>query len=656
MTQQFPQKFGPYTLHQIIARGGMAEIYRATMPGIGSFEKQLVIKKILPHLVENEEYITMLIDEARILVGLNHANIAQVYDLGEIDGTYYIAMEFVHGGDISTMIKEVQRQGQFIPYEHTAYMIACLCMGLHVAHTAVDQQGNALNIVHRDISPQNVLVSFAGDVKVIDFGIAKARSKDTSTKAGVIKGKLLYMAPEQAMAQDLDGRADLFAAGLCMYKMLTHRLPFEGENEFQIYNNILTKVVEPPSALREGVPASLDQICMKLLERDPNRRYQDGYAAKRDLDRALHALAPGYTPSRLSRFVEDKLSHIVQQRQQEFAASTQAAQAARDMAPTTPLPRTPGPSGGFGVGVNNAPGYGAAAGGLGAQASAPGTTAERVRTHAQAQQQQALATGFMPVATPVPGPGMPEVDPMRAAIADADTGQFQLYPEAQAPAPTRRVPPIMIGVVLMALLVISMLIYALVTAPPQADPAPLPSQPAAPVAIVAPEPEPVAPTEPEPEPVAPTEPELLEAMIATKPEGAQVIDAHGDHIGKTPYGLQFPSNELPLRYTVQLEGFEPATVTLTSESLAHSLVLEPVKVAPEPTPKQGVSPSPPKPTPPKPTPPKPTPTTKPTKPTKPVDDFIDLMPVKPTTKPAAKPATKPSNKPVDDLKDVDISW
>jgi tRNA A-37 threonylcarbamoyl transferase component Bud32 len=341
MAQQFPQKFGSYTLHQLVARGGMAEIYRATMSGIGSFEKMVAIKKILPHLSENEEFITMLIDEARILVGLTHANVAQVYDLGTIDDCYYIAMEYVHGVDFATMLKEAEKSREFLPYAHTAYITAGLCMGLHVAHSATDSHGNPLHIVHRDVSPHNVLISFAGDVKVIDFGVAKASSKATHTKVGVIKGKLLYMAPEQAMAKEIDGRADLFAAGLSMYKALTHKLPFEGENEFQIYNHILTKEIVPPKVLNPAVPEELNQICMTLLQRDPDRRYQDGYTAKQDLDRALHNIAPGYTQARLSRFIEDRFSQIVQQRQQEAARGGKPAQDLPDVAVQPLAPAAP---------------------------------------------------------------------------------------------------------------------------------------------------------------------------------------------------------------------------------------------------------------------------------------------------------------------------
>src|SRR5690554_842033 len=308
MVEQLPQKFGNYTLHKLIARGGMAEIYRATMPGIGGFEKTVAIKKILPHLAENDEFITMLIDEANIIVSINHFNIAQVYDLGCIDDTYYIAMEYIHGVDLAHIIKGMARRGQTVPVPHAVYIGSSICAGLHAAHSKTDEQGNPLKIVHRDVSPHNVLLSYAGDVKIIDFGVAKAAVKESHTQHGVIKGKLLYMAPEQANTSDIDGRADLFAAGLIIYKMLTNHLPFEGDNEFQIYNNIMSKEITPPRIFNPQVPEAVDKVVMKLLARDPDERYQDGYSAKQDLDRALHQVAPGYTVNRLSRFIDENFA------------------------------------------------------------------------------------------------------------------------------------------------------------------------------------------------------------------------------------------------------------------------------------------------------------------------------------------------------------
>lgn len=306
MSDKLPMDFGNYILQELIARGGMAEIYRAKMrTGIDGFEKPVAIKKILPNLAENDEFITMLIDEARISVTMNHANIAQVYDLGRVGESYYIAMEYIPGMDLSSMIKKLGKEGYLMPLDHAIFVTKELCAGLYYAHSKKDENGNNLGVVHRDISPHNVLVSFQGNVKVIDFGVAKASVKLGQTRMGVIKGKLLYMAPEQAMAKHLDCRADIFSAGLCLYRMLTGHLPFEADNEFQIYNNVLTAAITPPRELNPEIPEELNQVVMKSLERDVNQRYADAWLMHQDLEQVLHRVSPGYTMNRLSGFMNE---------------------------------------------------------------------------------------------------------------------------------------------------------------------------------------------------------------------------------------------------------------------------------------------------------------------------------------------------------------
>lgn len=563
MAQQFPQKFGPYTLHQLIARGGMAEIYRATMPGIGTFEKVLAIKKILPHLVENEEFITMLVDEARILVGLNHANIAQVYDLGAIDDSYYIAMEYVHGVDVATMIKEAGKKQEYLPYDHVAYIMGCLCYGLHGAHSAIGSDGRPLHLVHRDISPHNVLVSFGGEVKVIDFGVAKARSKDSSTKAGVIKGKLLYMAPEQAMAKDIDGRADLFAAGLCMYKMLTHKLPFEGDNEFQIYNNILTKEIEPPKLLNPAVPEELNQIAMTLLQRDPDKRYQDGYAAKKELDRALHRIAPGYTPSRLSRFVEDNYSYIVQERQRQAAESAgpknaSGPQSGPQAAPPRPHPPATPAATPQGFGPSPTPNFG---NGFGAAPLAQGAQVnERVRTQ---QDSAPMAFGAMPH-TPLPQ-NLQSFEQPQTPNPHQPTPMAMEQPTPSTAQAKRKTPPILYAVVVLAIFILAMLTYAITSNKPEAETTQTPAT----TTVV---------------------PELLKVSLNSTPSGAQVFDEENKLLGTTPFSGSVPTAQLPMLLELRLEGHAMLPVKITKAATTHSLELvadepaeptEPTAPAPE---------------------------------------------------------------------------
>ncbi len=304
MSQNLPARFGKYELLELVARGGMAEIYRARTVGIGGFEKYCAIKKILPHLSENQEFITMLIDEAKIVVSLQHANIVQVLDLGRIDNSYYIAMEYVHGMDLATIIKTCAYNNFMMPYEHTVYIAMQVCSGLYHAHSKTDSAGRNLGIIHRDISPHNILISYDGQVKIIDFGVAKASIKMSHTMSGIIKGKLLYMAPEQAMAKEIDHRADLFALGLVLYKMTTFKLPFEGENEFQIYNKLVQGKVVPPKRLNPDIPDSLNEVILKALKRKPSARYQDAFQFRTALSQVLAELAPGYSASRLAQFME----------------------------------------------------------------------------------------------------------------------------------------------------------------------------------------------------------------------------------------------------------------------------------------------------------------------------------------------------------------
>lgn len=623
----FPQPFGPYTLHQLVGRGGMAEIYRATMPGIGSFEKVLAIKMILPHLVENEEYITMLTDEARLVVGLNHANIAQVYDLGRIADTYYIAMEYVHGVDIATIIKDAQRNQRHIPYEHVAYMMSGLCMGLHVAHHATDKNGDPLGIIHRDISPHNVLISFAGDVKVIDFGVAKASSKEGQTQVGVIKGKLLYMAPEQAMAKEIDGRADLFAAGLVMYKMLTWTLPFQGDNEFQIYNNILTKEIVPPRVLNPAVPEELNQICMTLLHRDVEQRYQDGYSAKKDLDRALHRIAPGYTPSRLSRYIEDNFLEMVQERLRRQNTQAGEAQSPRIREPVHAAAAT-------------------------AQAGGGNTPAMPAPSHAPAMQpQRTNMPGFGP--TPTPGANMPGTpsgfhtpapqtpahgfSPSFPANDQAafrtqgsqnfSTGGFDVPafppPDTALPQQKKRgIPLVFVAVIVLGILFVAMGTYVFFsdgasdtsTPPQEQTTTPPPATTTAPTEE--PPLDPVNAEEPDPS-IAAGELDMGTEADQSAESGPNIYQfdsepaeafcyLNGERLDKTPLNIEIAADDLPTKVTCKLEGFKDVVIELEQESdLTQRIVFEKLveEKKPSTTPpasnKATKTPKPPRPTPPK---------------------------------------------------------
>ncbi|HAA55303.1 MAG TPA: serine/threonine protein kinase, partial [Myxococcales bacterium] len=214
-----------------IATGGMAEVWEARQVGVKGFEKRLAVKVILPHLNENDDFIHMFLDEGRLAAQLNHSNICQVYKLGATDDFYYMAMEFIDGVGLSSILREASRRGVFIPFQHCCQVLIGACAGLDYAHSCKDPNGNPLNLVHRDISPQNIMITYNGTVKVVDFGIAKAATQVHHTQVGVLKGKYAYMSPEQAAGHTLDGRSDVFALGIVLWEMTTgHRL-FRAENE-----------------------------------------------------------------------------------------------------------------------------------------------------------------------------------------------------------------------------------------------------------------------------------------------------------------------------------------------------------------------------------------------------------------------------------------
>jgi serine/threonine protein kinase len=298
-----PGAYGPYRLLERVAAGGMAEVFRAKRSGVEGFEKVVAVKRILPHLSDNKEFVEMFIDEAKMVAGLSHPNIVQIFDLGRIEKTYFIAMEYVHGRDLRTILKRAKEKGLRIPLDLSVLVISKVCSALEYAHRKKDEGGQPLKIVHRDISPQNILISFEGEVKLTDFGIAKATSKATDTDRGALRGKLLYMSPEQASGQPLDKRSDVFSLGVVFYEVITDAKPFLGTSEKGILEMVRQCRVEPPRSLNPRVGEKLEQVMMKALEKDPEARYQDASEMYRDLERVLHERQPPAS-TELARFME----------------------------------------------------------------------------------------------------------------------------------------------------------------------------------------------------------------------------------------------------------------------------------------------------------------------------------------------------------------
>ncbi|NNL74791.1 MAG: serine/threonine protein kinase, partial [Desulfobacterales bacterium] len=229
MTEFQPKHFGKYQLLDKIAAGGMAELFRAKLTGAQGFEKLIAIKKILSNLVDEDNLVKSFIDEAKLAALLHHENIVQIYDFGNMDGEFFIAMEYLFGKDLRTITQTASEKDLPISTENVLYIAARICAGLDYSHNLKDLQGKQLNIIHRDINPQNILITYEGQVKIIDFGIAKAASHNTKTRENLIKGKLAYMSPEQAQGQTIDHRSDIFSTGIILYEMLAARRMFQGE-------------------------------------------------------------------------------------------------------------------------------------------------------------------------------------------------------------------------------------------------------------------------------------------------------------------------------------------------------------------------------------------------------------------------------------------
>lgn len=299
-----PQPFGKYYLLERVALGGMAEIYKAKTFGAVGFEKLLAIKRILPHMSQNTEFINMLVDEAKIAVQLNHTNIVQVFDLGKVDDDYFIAMEFIEGMDLRSIMKRLEETGRRMAVEDAAFIIVEVCKGLDYAHRKKDQYGVPLGIVHRDISPQNILISYEGEVKIVDFGIAKAARKATETDAGVLKGKFAYMAPEQARGEEVDARSDIFPTAIMLYEMLTGKRMFVTESNLQTLEKIKNFHIEPPF-LPPEVPSELEFILMQAMANDPNERYQSAEEFQIDLTKFLYTSSLDFTAKNLAELMQD---------------------------------------------------------------------------------------------------------------------------------------------------------------------------------------------------------------------------------------------------------------------------------------------------------------------------------------------------------------
>lgn len=301
---ELPRPFGRYTLLERLNVGGMAEVYIGSTKGIGGFEKQVAIKVIHPRYSEDRQFVQMLIQEAKLTVLLNHINIVQTFDLGREGENYFIVMEYVNGVDGFRLAKRAKKQGQLLPVDVCAYVMAEVCAGLDYAHRRRDEQGRPLNIVHRDVSPQNVLISFDGEVKVTDFGIAKAALSEEETEVGVIKGKYHYMSPEQAWGDPVDARGDVFSAGLVLYELLSGDLVYRSKNIVRLLDEVRRAEIKPPHHKRSDLPWGIVDIVMRACAKRPGDRYQSAGEMSQALREFLYSDFPQFRANRLVDLTE----------------------------------------------------------------------------------------------------------------------------------------------------------------------------------------------------------------------------------------------------------------------------------------------------------------------------------------------------------------
>lgn len=286
---------GRYEILGRLAVGGMAEILLGRLRGPSGFERPVVVKRVLPHLAEQQSFVNMFLDEARLASQIHQRNVVQVQELGRDARNLYLVMEYLEGENVAGLVRRTIVAGRELDPVISAYVIAEACAGLHAAHELTDAAGRSLELVHRDVSPQNLFVTYSGGVKVLDFGVAKAIDRSSHTEAGELKGKFEYMSPEQCRGRPVDRRSDIFALGICLYEMVTRKRLFKRDSRLATLEAVWRDPIEPPSKLGT-CPPELERIVLKALQRAPEERYQTAAEMRRDLMSSVQKLHPGVLP------------------------------------------------------------------------------------------------------------------------------------------------------------------------------------------------------------------------------------------------------------------------------------------------------------------------------------------------------------------------
>jgi len=348
-----------YRVIEKLESGGMAEVFRAESEGLQGFKKQVAIKRVLPHLSEKKKFISMFLDEARLSAHLTHSNCVQVFDIGVGDNAYFIVMEFVDGANLKSIVESLRKQGKEFPVSYAAFIALEICKGLSYAHELRDPSGQDLHIVHRDMSPPNVLITKYGEIKIVDFGLAKANSQLEKSEPGIIKGKFSYLSPEAAMGQEVDARTDIFAVGIILWELLTGQRLFMGETDFQTVKKVQQAQIPSASAINPQVPADLERILAKSLTREPDARYRTARELGQDLSKFMFKLGTPVSAFDIAQIVQSAMKDrhrgprkpqasiiesLIEEALLEFTSLTDEEKAAqrKEASATTKAPSNPG--------------------------------------------------------------------------------------------------------------------------------------------------------------------------------------------------------------------------------------------------------------------------------------------------------------------------
>ncbi|HVY45681.1 MAG TPA: serine/threonine-protein kinase, partial [Minicystis sp.] len=310
---------GRYRVVDEIGVGGMASVHLARMDGPGGFQKWVAIKRIHPHLVEDDQFVDMFLDEARIAAGINHANVAQVFDLGKDENTYWIAMEYLHGEPLREIMRRAEERKIRISPELAARICSDAAEGLHAAHELRGKNGQLLGLVHRDVTPHNLFLTYDGYTKVVDFGIAKVADRLSSTRAGTLKGKLAYMSPEQVRGAEVDRTTDVFALGVVLWELTTNQRLFRMDTDLDTLEKVQACVVPPPSSIVADFPVELESVIMKALAKRKQERFQTAREFSRALQNFLMRRGAFVGPEEVAQFVRHVFADRIQKREAHLA-------------------------------------------------------------------------------------------------------------------------------------------------------------------------------------------------------------------------------------------------------------------------------------------------------------------------------------------------